>query len=83
VAAFIVGGEQYQVRQSLTEQTIAQGNAIADAVEATAGYYVLFGLTDDLKKIISDLKAKNASIDYVDLSPRTTSHSLPAPPRRQ
>jgi methyl-accepting chemotaxis protein len=66
VAVFIVVGVQYQVRQSLTGQTIAQGNAIADAVEATAGYYVLFGLTDDLKKIISDLKAKNPSIDYVD-----------------
>jgi methyl-accepting chemotaxis protein len=66
VATLILVGEQFQVRRSLNEQTVAQGNAIADAVESTAGYYVLFGLTDDLKKIISDLKAKNPSIDYVD-----------------
>lgn len=66
VAAFILVGEQFEVRRSLAQQTVAQGNAIADAVESTAGYYVLFGLTDDLKKIIADLKAKNKSIDYVD-----------------
>jgi methyl-accepting chemotaxis protein len=66
VAFFILAGEQLQVRRSLAEQTVAQGNAIADAVDSTAGYYVLFGLTDDLKKIIGDLKAKNPSIDYVD-----------------
>jgi methyl-accepting chemotaxis protein len=66
VASVIVVGEQFQVRRSLADQTVAQGHAIADAVEATAGYYVLFGLTDDLKKIIGDLKAKNPSIDYVD-----------------
>jgi methyl-accepting chemotaxis protein len=85
VAVFIVVGVQYQVRQSLTGQTIAQGNAIADAVEATAGYYVLFGLTDDLKKIISDLKAKNPSIDYVDFvtsDDKPLAASAAAPPVR-
>ena len=66
VAGLMLIGEQFQVRRSLVDQTVAQGHAIADAVDSTAGYYVLFGLTDDLKKIISDLKAKNTSIDYVD-----------------
>jgi methyl-accepting chemotaxis protein len=66
VAALILVGEQFQVRRSLVEQTVAQGHAIADAVESTAGYYVLFGLVDDLRKIIGDLKQKNASINYVD-----------------
>jgi methyl-accepting chemotaxis protein len=66
VAAVIVGGEQLQVRRTLVSETVVQGNSIADAIESTAGYYVLFGLTDDLKKILSDLKAKNRSIDYAD-----------------
>src|SRR5258707_15135072 len=66
LASLILVGEQFQVRRSLVDQTVAQGHAIADAVDATAGYYVLFGLTDDLKKIIGDLKARNPSIDYVD-----------------
>ena len=64
VASLILVGEQFQVRRSLVDQTVAQGHAIADAVDATAGYYVLFGLTDDLRKIIGDLKARNPSIDY-------------------
>src|SRR5260221_4155320 len=83
VASLILVGEQFQVRRSLVDQTVAQGHAIADAVDATAGYYVLFGLTDDLKKIIGDLKARNPSIDYVDFvtaegKPLAASGTLPA-----
>ena len=33
----------------MIQQTVEQGSAIARAIEATAGYYVIFGLTDDLK----------------------------------
>src|SRR5204862_332234 len=34
-------------------------------IESTAGYYVIFGLTDDLKNIVGDL-AKSASVEYAD-----------------
>jgi methyl-accepting chemotaxis protein len=66
VAILILAGERYQVRRTLSDQTVVQGDAIADAVGATSRYYVLFGLTDDLKTIITDLKAKNSAIDYAD-----------------
>jgi methyl-accepting chemotaxis protein len=64
MAIIVVGAVQWQVRRAINAQTLAQGQAIADTVKATAGYYVLFGLTDDLKKIIADLR--NPSIEYAD-----------------
>src|SRR5258708_4838801 len=67
VAMVIVSIEQYYVRKTLVRQTTDQGKAIADTIEATAGYYVLFGLTDDLKKIVEDLK-KNPAVEYVDFA---------------
>jgi methyl-accepting chemotaxis protein len=66
IAIIIVSAVQWRVRRAINEQTLAQGQAIADTVKATAGYYVLFGLTDDLKKIIADLRKRNASIEYAD-----------------
>src|SRR5258708_4975510 len=69
VASLILVGEQFQVRRSLVDQTVAQGHAIADAVAATAAYCVLFGLPAALKKIIGALKARNPSIDYVAFAP--------------
>src|SRR5205085_6073323 len=46
-------------------QTLEQGRAIARTVEATAPYYVIFGLTSDLTNIVRDLK-RNPSIEYAD-----------------
>src|ERR1043165_4837795 len=66
IAIIIVGAVQWRVRRAIDEQTLAQGQAIADTVKATAGYYVLFGLTDDLKKIIADLRKRNPTIEYAD-----------------
>jgi len=67
VAVMIVGIEQYNVRRALIAQTTDQGRAISQTIEATAGYYVLFGLNDDLKKIVEDLK-KNRSVEYADFT---------------
>jgi len=68
VIAIIILFVQWRVRDTVREQTVRQGEAIADTVKATAGYYVLFGLTDDLKTIIADLKKKNPSIEYADFT---------------
>lgn len=67
VALMILLIQQYRVRRTIIQETIDQGKAIADTIESTAGYYVLFGLTDDLKKIVEDL-AKNASVEYIDFT---------------
>jgi len=66
MAIIIVSFVQWRVRRVIDDQTLAQGQAIADTVKATAGYYVMFGLTDDLKKIIVDLRHR--SIDRQFLS---------------
>src|SRR5947209_8379134 len=83
MAIIVVTAVQWRVRRSINEQTLAQGQAIADTVKATAGYYVLFGLTDDLKNIIADLRQKNPSIEYVDFTSadgKPLASSAPAPP---
>ena len=82
IAGVILLIERYAVKKAMTEQTIQQGSAIADTIESTAGYYVLFGLTDDLKSIISDL-AKNHSVEYADFvsaDGKTLAASKPEPP---
>jgi methyl-accepting chemotaxis protein len=65
VAILIVTMEQYRVRRAVTAQTVQQGAAIAHTIESTAAYYVLFGLTDDLKKIVDDLRTIE-SVSYAD-----------------
>ena len=65
VAVPLVIVQQWLVRRAMIRQTIEQGSAIADAVHATAGYYVMFGLTDDLRKIVTDI-GKNASVEYAE-----------------
>jgi methyl-accepting chemotaxis protein len=65
IAAVVLVIEHFAVKRALTEQTVQQGSAIADTIGSTAGYYVLFGLTDDLKAIIGDL-ARNHSVEYAD-----------------
>ena len=65
IAGVILMIERYAIRKAMTDQTVQQGSAIADTIGSTAGYYVLFGLTDDLKAIITDL-GKNPSVEYAD-----------------
>ena len=83
MAIIIVSFVQWRVRRVIDDQTLAQGQAIADTVKATAGYYVMFGLTDDLKKIIVDLRKGNSSIEYADFTipdGRALAASAAAPP---
>jgi methyl-accepting chemotaxis protein len=68
MAIIIVSAVQWRVREAIDQQTLAQAQAVADTVKATAGYYVMFGLTDDLKNILTDLRQKNASIEYADFT---------------
>jgi methyl-accepting chemotaxis protein len=65
VAIVVVAFEQYRVRRAVIGQTVDQGAAIAHTIESTAAYYVLFGLTDDLKKIVDDLHHLRA-VQYAD-----------------
>src|SRR3954470_3326228 len=65
VAIVVVAFEQYRVRRAVIGQTVDQGAAIAHTIESTAAYYVLFGLTDDLKKIVDDLRRLRA-VQYAD-----------------
>jgi methyl-accepting chemotaxis protein len=65
ISVLIVAMQQYRVRRTIIAQTVDQGAAIAHTVESTAAYYVLFGLTDDLKKIVEDLR-QNRSVEYAD-----------------
>jgi methyl-accepting chemotaxis protein len=65
IAVSIVLLQQWLVRRAMERQTVDQGRAIANTVDSTASYYVLFGLTDDLKNITTELK-RNTSIEYAD-----------------
>ncbi|HYO76925.1 MAG TPA: methyl-accepting chemotaxis protein [Thermoanaerobaculia bacterium] len=65
IALVLLGVQQYLVRRAMIAQTVEQGEAIAQAIEATAGYYVIFGLTLDLKDIVNAL-AKNSSVAYAE-----------------
>jgi methyl-accepting chemotaxis protein len=57
--------QQSLVRRAMIGQTVEQGSAIADSIQTTANYYVVFNLTDDLRKIVVDLK-KNPSVEYAE-----------------
>src|ERR1044071_8611560 len=66
VIALLLAVLQYLlVRRALISLTVEQGSAISETVKATTGYYVIFGLTDDLKKIAGDL-GKNPSVQYAE-----------------
>lgn len=65
IAVLLLLLQQYLVGRAMRAQTVEQGQAIARTVEATAGYYVIFGLTDDLKNITKDLAA-SPSVDYAE-----------------
>lgn len=65
IALAILGIQQWLVRRAMIRQTVEQGEAIAQTIESTAGYYVLFSLTDDLKGIVADL-AKSPAVEYAE-----------------
>ncbi|HEX2120754.1 MAG TPA: HAMP domain-containing methyl-accepting chemotaxis protein [Thermoanaerobaculia bacterium] len=82
VAALIFFTLQYLVRRAMIAQTVEQGSAIAQTIEATAGYYVIFGLTDDLENIVNDL-GQSTSVEYaefLDGSGKKLAASEPAVP---
>jgi methyl-accepting chemotaxis protein len=66
LVVLIIIAERILVRSKLVDQAQRQGQAIAMTVRSTAGYYVLFGLTDDLQSIVTDLKAHNSAVAYAD-----------------
>src|SRR5215212_4420209 len=65
VALVILLLQQQLVKRAMIRQTVEQGAAIAQTIESTAGYYVIFGLTDDLRNIVADL-GKSRSVEYAD-----------------
>ncbi|MEA2488433.1 MAG: hypothetical protein QOH21_225 [Acidobacteriota bacterium] len=65
IALLILGLQQWLVRRAMIDQTVEQGAAIAQTIESTAGYYVIFGLTDDLKNIVADL-GRSTSVEYAE-----------------
>jgi methyl-accepting chemotaxis protein len=65
VALLILLIQQSLVRDAIIDQTVEQGAAIARTIESTADYYVIFGLTDDLQNIVTDI-ARNASVTYAE-----------------
>src|ERR1044071_4308383 len=83
MAIIIVSAVQWRVRRAIDEQTLAQGQAIADTVKATARYSALSGPTDDLKKTIAAPRKRNPSIEYADFETtdgKTLATSAAAPP---
>ena len=65
VALIILLLQEVVTRRAMIRQTVEQGTAIASTIESTAGYYVIFGLTDDLKNIAGDL-SRSPSISYAE-----------------
>ncbi|MFA6959046.1 MAG: methyl-accepting chemotaxis protein [Thermoanaerobaculia bacterium] len=65
ISSLIVAFQLYVVRGTMNEQTSHQGASIADTIASTSGYYVTFGLVDDLKSILADLE-KNPTVEYAD-----------------
>jgi methyl-accepting chemotaxis protein len=93
VALLILALQQWFVRRAMIAQTVEQGAAIAQTIESTAGYYVIFGLTDDLKNIVADL-GKSTSVEYADFldangkvlaatKPAVPTELATRPPRRE
>jgi methyl-accepting chemotaxis protein len=65
IAVILLLLQQYLVGRAMRAQTVEQGQAIARTIESAAGYYVVFGLTDDLKNITKDLAA-SPSVEYAE-----------------
>jgi len=72
----------FAVRRTVTAQTQLGAKSVADTIESTAGYYVVFGLTDDLKAIVADL-GKRKDVAYADfIAPDGTVLASTDPARR-
>jgi methyl-accepting chemotaxis protein len=65
IIAIVFVAQMVVVQRSMVDQTKQQGASIADTIASTSGYYVTFGLTDDLQSILSDLE-KNRTVEYAD-----------------
>ncbi|HEX7708475.1 MAG TPA: methyl-accepting chemotaxis protein [Thermoanaerobaculia bacterium] len=65
VALLLLFIQQSLVRRALMRQMVEQGTAIARTIQATADYYVIFGLTDDLKNIATDI-GRTPSVTYAE-----------------
>jgi methyl-accepting chemotaxis protein len=65
VALLLLFIQQSLVRRALIRQMVEQGTAIAQTIQATADYYVIFGLTDDLKNIVTDI-GRTPSVTYAE-----------------
>lgn len=65
LAIVILAIVQYAVSDTITLQLREQSSRIANTVEATASYYVVFGLTDDLTAIAREL-ARYRSVEYAE-----------------
>ncbi len=65
IIAIVFVAQMIVVQRSMIDQTKQQGASIADTIASTSGYYVTFGLTDDLGSILVDLE-KNPTVDYAD-----------------
>jgi methyl-accepting chemotaxis protein len=83
IALLLVGIQQLLVRRAMINQTREQGVAIARTVEITSGEYVLFAMSDNLKKLTADL-ATNPSVAYaefLDGSGKILAATAPAQPQ--
>lgn len=65
VALLLLAFGQWSIRRALEQEIAERGTAIAEAIQSTAGYYVVFGLTDDLEPIVTDL-VRSETIEYAD-----------------
>ncbi|MCM2315704.1 MAG: hypothetical protein NDJ92_11210, partial [Thermoanaerobaculia bacterium] len=65
ITLVIVGFQLRVVQGTMNDQTAHQGASIADTIASTSGYYVTFGLVDDLAAILADLE-KNPTVEYAD-----------------
>lgn len=65
LAVVILSIVQYVMRDLMTKELLEQSSHIANTVEITGSYYVVFDLTEDLAAITRDL-AKHRSVDYAD-----------------
>ncbi len=65
ITALIVLVQEWVVQVTMIQQTEQQGMSVADTIASTSGYYVTFGLVEDLQAILNDLE-KNPSIEYAD-----------------
>lgn len=65
ITLLIVAFEIWSVRRTVVQQTITSGSTMANTIAATAGYYVIFDLTDDLNAMIADV-SRNRDVEYAD-----------------